>query len=478
MKKIDIYGNVPNEVHESVLFALEQINSGKKIRLKSFKISAVSAVAAAVISVTAISAAAVGLYFARNGSVENGRLIYSFDINYELQPGVFEVTPGYIPERFASDGFGKYYPVDNYGHGITLFPVYNTNNLEELESFKNSRIEVENVEKSILSGMEADIITYRNADKYLCGRDILLFSPEEGFVIRIYGDHNIDTDTLLKFADNLTVKRVGEENFPTDEEKSKIENEERQQIQNDVAEYEAYLKLLRNGLPRDKFISPGNEVRTDRMGYTVNEWEFFKSCAGLDRDNFYPYYDISEWLNSDGTLKSYTREHYIYETDHLNSDGTLKKEIREMLLSGEDFTPGFTVEEEAAEQVFLRVNITAKCYEEAAENVPLDADISYYNILENGNYTYSGEEYRPLPSQGCNWHRTGGAVWISCPNNTDDAGQFFWKKMTPGESITYDLVFIVDKDRTENISLDFNGVNYLGDLSDGIEGVNGYLILE
>ncbi len=476
MKKIDIYGNVPDEVHKAVLSALEKINSGKKIGLKRFKISTAAAFAAAVISVTAISAAAVGVYFARNERTLNGRLTYSFDINYELQPGVFEVTPEYIPEGFVSDGFGKYYPADNYGHGITLFPVYNTNNLDELESFKNSRIEVENVEKAILGGMEADIITYRNADKYLYGRDILLFSPEEGFVIRIYGDHNIDTDTLLKFADNLTVKRVGEENFPTVEEKSRIENEEKQQIQNNVSEYEAYLKLIHNGLPREKYISPGNEVRTDRMGYTVNEWEFLESCAGLDRDNFYPYYDIAEWLCSDGTLKSYTREHYIYETDHLNADGTLKSEIREMLLSGGDFTPGFTVEEEAAEQIFLRVNITAKCYGEAAENVPLDADISYYSVLENGNYTFSRDEYRPLPSQGCNWHRTGGAVWISCPNNADGAGQFFWKKMASGDSVTYDLVFIVDRDRTENICLDFNGVNYLGDLSGGTTGVNGYLI--
>lgn len=96
-------------------------------------------------------------------------------------------------------------------------PVYTTAELDKLGG--ELAIEgVEKVEHTILSGMEADIIMYQEAPKYEPNQNIYLFEPTEGYVIQIVASYSVPSEELLKFADSLSIERVGDTTFETKEE--------------------------------------------------------------------------------------------------------------------------------------------------------------------------------------------------------------------------------------------------------------------
>lgn len=457
MKTTDIYGQVPKNVHNAVINALNEVNSYKEAKVRrKIKFSTCLALMAVVGVITTITVAAAGFYFEHSHNVDKGKLTYEFKIDYDLKPGEFEVTPGYIPPGFYfNECSSKYYSEDNYGDGITLFPVYNTLSLDKENEIIPSHIEAENIEKTVLSGMEAHIITYAEAEKYERRIDILLFNPTDGYVLKISGAYTVPYDELIKFADSLTVSKSGESDFETLEEKEERKSEEKFQLEKDMANYEAYAKLMKEGFPDGALIPQGNELILNEVGYTVNECEFFEDGSNLEESGFLTGWreSILSYINPDGTLRPYTRQHY---------DNT-----------------GKLIDEKKAEQIFLRVNITARCYEQPIDTIPLNANIQYTKRAENENLTWDNTIYRGIPSENCMWTYGEQCVWISVPNQKNDATsgkQHFYTKINEGESITYDIVFIVDKDRADNILLSINGANNME--NDGIDGIDGYLKLE
>lgn len=58
--------------------------------------------------------------------------------------------------------------------------------------------------------MEADIITYKEKDKYERLTRIYLFNPQEGYVVWVHGSYQMPVDELKKVADHLTVTRIGD----------------------------------------------------------------------------------------------------------------------------------------------------------------------------------------------------------------------------------------------------------------------------
>lgn len=443
MKTTDIYGEVPEKVHNAVVSALDEIDSRQiKVRRK-IKFSTGVLIAAVIGVMTTITVAAVGLYFNKTNALNDGKLTYEFNVDYELKPGEFEVTPNYLPEGYKEQKHdsNKYSADENYGHGISVF-VYNTSSLDIWDK-KSSEHRVEKVEETVLSGMEAHVITLSETEKYEYHTNILLFNPTEGYVLWVCGDYSVPYDELIKVADNLTVTKVGEDEFETPEEKEQRENNETSEYEEQLKVHQEITELMKNGFPEEALIPQGEEFVIRGRGYTVNEYEFFEDGRILDKDGFMDYDGFLTCMNSDGTLKPYLRQRY------------------EM---------GEIAEEEMAEQVLLRVNLTAKCYE--ADEIPLDATIQYTKRAENGALTWDTEEYRRPSEYWCEHDNS--CIWINSPNNTIGGKQHFWTELEAGETVTYDIVFIVDKDRTNDILLNINGAN---NLNNGVEGLDGYLML-
>lgn len=433
MKTTDIYGEIPENVHNAVVSALDRVNLKKTNIRRKIRFSTGILIAAVIGLVATITVAAAGLYFSKTSAFNDGNLTYEFNIDYELKPGIFEVTPNYLPEGYKKQlhDENKYSTEENYGHGISVF-VYNTSSLGTDEKY-TSEHRIEKVEETVLSGMEANIITLDSGEK----THILLFNPNEGYVIWISGAHEVPYDELIKFADNLIVKKVDEEEF---EKSDKSDIEEQLQINREIAE------LYENGFPEEALIPQGEEFVIRGTGYTINSYEFFNDGRTLDKDGFMDYDGFLTCMNPDGTLKPYLRQRY------------------EM---------GEIVEEEMTEQILLRVNLTAKCYE--SDDIPLDATIQYTKQAENGVLTWNIEE-NGRPSEY--WYSAENrCIWINNLNRKEATGgkQHFYIEMSEGETVTYDIVFIVDKDRIDNILLSINGAN---NLNNGIDGLDGYLMLD
>ncbi len=194
-----------------------------KKRKKTYKnwMGAAAALALIVLIPSAVYAAVT--YFQKAEHRKGSNVTYEFQLNYDLVPGEYEVTPEYLPEGFADDGAGKYCSADD--KWITIMPVYTMAELEKI----NSEITVngvEEVEHTELSGMPADIITFQEAKKYQSNTYIFLFNESEGYVLNIVAGYKVEKNELLKFADSLTVERTGEGHYETEEEKALREQKE------------------------------------------------------------------------------------------------------------------------------------------------------------------------------------------------------------------------------------------------------------
>ncbi len=180
--------------------------AGKQMRKKR-KYGRWAGIAAALLLVVAVPSVvyAAVVYFQKDAKQEDGRMIYDFSLNYQLTPGEYEVTPAYLPEGMEEQGSGKYYGGDS--QWITVMPIYTMAELEKA----NRQIVVENIEQvehTVLSGMEADVITFREAEKYRANTYLFLFNEREGCVIHIVAGYEVSRDELLKFADSLSVVRT------------------------------------------------------------------------------------------------------------------------------------------------------------------------------------------------------------------------------------------------------------------------------
>ena len=87
-------------------------------------------VAAALALIVAVPSAvfAAAVYFQKNTQQEADRLTYEFELNYELVPGEYQVTPEYIPDGMAEQGDGKYCGEEDVW--ITVMPIYTMAELE------------------------------------------------------------------------------------------------------------------------------------------------------------------------------------------------------------------------------------------------------------------------------------------------------------------------------------------------------------
>lgn len=177
----------------------------RPIRKRPLRRAWAAGLAAALIAVSGFGVMAAAGYFSKTVNQEGNNLSYAFEVNYDLKPVEVKAVPGYLPEGMKEfeEGSGKYWTEENYGHGITLIPisVFNIEEQKRIMDFSH----VDQVEKTTIQGMEAHIITYQEAEKYEWGKDILLFNPEQGYVLRVYGDFIVPIEEMKQVAENLQI---------------------------------------------------------------------------------------------------------------------------------------------------------------------------------------------------------------------------------------------------------------------------------
>lgn len=417
---------LPQVVEDRLQEAYSKIREGKVEQMKSKKKHSIQrfggiAAACAVLVVGSIGVAATAAYFQKEVHQEAGETTYEFSVNYELIPGEYKITPSYLPEGFSEQEEGKYR--DNKDSWITIMPIYTTAELDRL----GGKIEIgkgQTVEHATLSGMEADIITYEEAEKYESNTDIYLFNPVEGCVIQIVASYSMDKEELLKFADSLSIERTGDAAFESAEEKEARQQEEAKEEQQMADGEKTMAELLEAGIPKEKVYGIGEELTYGGVGFTLLNVEYLDSIEGFPEENFFDFSRFEGWVTEDKTLKPYTRQHY-------DADYQL-------------------VGEEQAEQRILKVEIKAHCYDnDWWEEVPLD--FRMINVIKraDGSLTWDRDSYEPVPSEHNDLHMDQSAVYLDKTSHREgeDRKSYFFSKMEAGEELTYTLLFVVDKDR-------------------------------
>ena len=401
--------------------------------------------AAALIAVSGLGVMASMGYFTKNVQEADGKVSYSFEVNYELKPVEVKAEPTYLPEGMTRQEEGKYFLDGNYGHGISIMPMNMVNIDAQKEMLDFSH--VEQVEKTTIGNMEAHIITYQEPDKYLTGEDLFLFNPEDGYVIRIFGDNAVPVEEVKKVAEGLKITVTENEDLTY-----ALTPEERQKQAAAEAGDAEWENLVEKGVATDQITKLGETLQCEGYGasYTVNEVKIYDSLfdvPGYTEQGVYDMERLSPWLNADGTHKPYQRM-------HLDQEGEI-------------------LEETEAAPKFLAVQVTAEQYigynefdnETTQDSTALDASLVYVEKRADGTWNFKKDSYEAVPSERYELQMDHSAFYLSQPENVSGEGRmhsFFYRSMKKGESLDYTLIFAVDADQMpggslENIVLCFNG---------------------
>ncbi len=432
---------LPQVVEDRLQEAYEAIRKGEIKQMKSMvkyknrhrRWVSVAAALIILVSVPSVVFAAV-TYFQKSEHRREDQITYEFVLNYELVPGEYQITAGYLPDGMQDRGDGKYRGENNAW--ITVMPIYT---MAELEKANGEIVvnDIDQVEHTVINGMAADVITFKEAEKQQADTHLFLFNETEGYVLNIIAGHDVDREELIQFADNLNVERTGDGSYETAEEKA-----QREKAEDDAAQLAAegamnQDALIQLGIPQEKVYAVGEELRTYQgaYGYTVTGYEFLDSIEGYAQENFFDYTRFDGWLNEDKTLRPYTRQHY--------SNGTL-------------------LSEEKTEQKILSVDVDVHCYEQQAGEVPLDFNLEYVDQKPDGVYTWKKDYYSPVPAENYYLQMDDSAVYIDKAVHTqgEDRKDFFFHDMKSGETLSYTLLFVIDADRTDDFLLYPSGSNY------------------
>lgn len=445
------------EAYQSIRKNREASGGNEDVVVKKRNMNKWVAVAAvAVLTCTAtfgVWAAATG-YFNKEVEEDKEVVTYKFEVNYELVPGEFEVEPSYLPQGYVKqEGENMMWTKDNKGQGIFVLPVYNTAELEKM----NNEIILEglegapNIEKTTLAGMEAHVVTYPEEEKYWSPKYIYLFNPQEGYIIDIFGDHNVPLDELKRFADGLKITRVSDAEFETEEEKAARiqeaeeqeqaiqEIDQRMQEQNEVGILKDEIVALGESAEAEWLLESGEYYRKEE--FTITDVQYVDSISEYDTSGFLDYSELEPWLNEDGTLKPYIRMHEDAECN--------------------------IVAEEQVNQQFLVVKAKVKKCElnesnetdkQNSKDTPIGARLERLVEREDGNYTWATDFYEPLPNQENYLQMDNDAIYFDQPEFTEGEERyyFFHRTLDKGEELEYTLIFVVDEDLKDSLFLEFN----------------------
>jgi hypothetical protein len=145
----------------------------------------------------------------------NDAVIYDYDIDYETTPGVFELVSGYLPEGYQEFEPNKYKRSENEWISARVCSTAVLELEEETKQITGEMIE----EKTTIAGMEADILFIPVGDTEYENKMIVLRNPIEGYEVEVFGGPETLLDDLKHFAEAMTITRVGDDTYMTEEEK-------------------------------------------------------------------------------------------------------------------------------------------------------------------------------------------------------------------------------------------------------------------
>lgn len=437
-----------NVIDQKMNQAYQEIRSKKTGRGKrrAYKKVVVAAAAAALIATTSLVALAANGFFQKEVVESNDSVSYKFTVDYELSANKIDVKPGYLPEGYTTEfAENKFCKEDSWGNGISIIPM-TTVDIDRINN-EFSVDKIENVEKTTLNGMEAHVITVKEAEKYRRGNCVLLFNPEDGYVIEVWGFYDVPVDELKKVADQLIIEKSQDETvaLPTAEE---LEKEKEMQLE-DQKRVEQYQKAKEAGVGEDRIVPIGQEIKAqdfdddelaaegggfNKFGYTIESAQYVDTISEYPKENFYNYdEEIASCLNEDGSLRDHLRQK-MSEDGKLNVDEST---------------------EESVGSKFLVVDVQVKNYAEKAVDAPLYLNIARLQQRADGTYDQDSKwEYMPVPME--NWPILEMPVYFDKPQNVegnDRIHQFFFRTIQPGETLSYTLMYVIDDDMTGEIFL-------------------------
>ncbi|MDY3918397.1 MAG: hypothetical protein SOZ59_05255 [Candidatus Limivivens sp.] len=393
--------------------------------------------AAGVLATATLGVLASGGYFARYTQQQGDQVSFTFDIDYTRNPVSVEVVPGYLPEGMLEQETHKYWSEDNWGHGISIIPL----NTQAIDTLDISWDRVDEIEETTLCGMEANIIHYKERDKYKDSTQIYLFNPEDGYLIWVCGDYSIDPEEVKKVADHLqvTVSAADSLEYLSAEEKKASEAEKE-------AENQEWKDLIsaRNekGITAEELSHPGETLANQNAEYTVRRAyvvDSIQEIPGYSTEGVYDMEELTPWLLEDGTLRPYLRQHYDLEDCLLGEEETAQK--------------------------FLVVEASVTALQDTDE-IPLDGYLRWMEKREDGSLTWKTDYYEPVPSEEYHLQRDNTCFYMDQPEHLEGAlrlKQFFWRNLEEGEHIEYTMAFVVDADLVPEgdlscVLLKFNGM--------------------
>ena len=413
----------------------ERIDDGNqegKARLhrgRSLRRMAVVAAAAVMVMATGLVAAAAMGYFSKTVKEDKGGAVYEFALNYELQPVEVKVKAGYLPAGMEEHDIGKYWTVENPGHGISVSPL-NMVNIDQIK--KNLSFDyVENIERTTIQGMEAHVITFQDEEKYDRGKGIFLFNPEQGFVIWIHGDTIVPLEEVRKVAENLEI---------TVTENADLSYDPPEDTQAKDAMEDAYQKkleeLVARGLKEEELTSLGEELDCEFSGCKIKVEDFLCYAATGEKDSEGAADVEDEYFMEDLVARS-----------HYGKDGEI-------------------LGEETVSCRFMAVKVVLNQYGEPNNNesgTAVNGSLKRMSKSGDGTYHWKEDFYLAVPGEGYSLQMDNMAFYFDQPENLEGdkkAHSFFFRNLKPGDTLTYTLVFAVDEDiladESTELLLEFN----------------------
>ena len=219
---------LPKDVDDKMNEAYQQIRvsdsmeNPKTINYRHHKFKRWVALAATftlMLATTVVVLAANGFFSSKSSKSVDPEgyeaVTYDYDIDYETTPGIFELTAKYLPEGYKEFETNKYQRSET--EWITAV-VYSTAVLEWGEETK--QIIGEMIEEKItIAGMEADILSIPTGEAKDENKLIILRNPSEGYEVELYGGPETSIDDMKRFAEEMTINRIGDDTYMTEEEK-------------------------------------------------------------------------------------------------------------------------------------------------------------------------------------------------------------------------------------------------------------------
>lgn len=387
-----------------------------------------------------------------------------------------DVTPGWLPEGMALNAgeTTKWSFADNYARGgfsLAYMPL-NTGNA----TFCELNADAESQENLDINGHEAIYIRMAR-DGF--NQRLYISYPEFNTVLLIYIGEDVDFDTAVRFAENLTVAAGDYEMSAEDlEYNGKRYLDAARAIESGVYENTADGEQVESEAVE---ALPAQQAAAENMKNAREVGESFPV-------RFYDFCDddlielqlpvkVIEYAIADDT--SILRDAGSLDSDVaklLDENGRLPEDTLRFSVSGNGITtPSSTVVAEQTQQPKL-VAVTFEVTNDTDRTI---SDIIYRGQLMAVEETADGwEEFKPVPESGAvDYDYYSGEIYETLremrymdPIDTESNGGNHIRDLAPGESVTIQVAFVVNECEADHLWFFF-------DAGDGNDVTEGYVAL-